>query len=54
MVAIRSDVFEQIDGPMLRHGLQKMNERLIQVLASSRLKPSPDYLAERFERFPAA
>jgi len=54
VIAIRSDVLEEIDGPMLLHGLQEMNKKSILVPASSRLKPNKDYLAERFERFRAA
>lgn len=54
VIAIRSDVLEEVDGPMLRHGLQEMNGKSIHVPTSSRLKPNKDYLAERFERFRAA
>lgn len=39
---------------MLRHGLQEMHRKPILVPASSRLRPNPDDLAERFERFRAA
>ena len=47
-------MLEEIDGPMLPHGLQEMNEKSIHVPTSSRLKPNKDFLAERFERFRAA
>lgn len=53
-IAIRRDVLEEIDGPMLRHGLQAMNGQSIIVPSATRLRPNPDYLAERFERFRAA
>ena len=53
-MAIRRDVLEEIDGPMLQHGLKDMHGQRIHVPASPRLKPNRDYLAERFERFRAA
>ena len=53
-VHIRSDVLEEIDGPMLKHGLQEMHGRPIIVPRDTRLQPKRDYLAERFERFAAA
>ena len=53
-IAIRRDVLEEVDGPMLLHGLQEMDGGSIHVPIASRLKPNRDYLAERFERFKAA
>jgi putative restriction endonuclease len=53
-VHIRTDVLEETDGPMLKHGLQEMHGRLIVVPRDSRLQPKRDYLAERFERFKIA
>ena len=53
-VHIRTDVLEEIDGPMLKHGLQEMHGRLIVVPRDARLQPKRDYLAERYERFKVA
>lgn len=53
-VHIRADVLEEVDGPMLQHGLQDMHESLIRVPRRDDLKPRRDYLAERFDRFRAA
>lgn len=53
-IHLRSDVLEEIDGPMLRHGLQELHGARIQVPRNAALKPRPDYLAERFDRFRAA
>ena len=53
-IAIRADVLEEIDGPMLQRGLKDMHGQPIHVPAATRLRPNPDYLAERFERFGAA
>ena len=53
-IHIREDVLDEIDGPMLRHGLQEMHRGLIHVPASPDLRPRREYLAERFESFRAA
>jgi putative restriction endonuclease len=53
-IHIRDDVLREIDGPMLRHGLQELDGQRITVPRSSPLRPRRDYLAERFDRFRAA
>ncbi len=50
-VHVRGDVLEEIDGPMLRHGLQELDRARLAVPRSGRLQPNREYLAERFERF---
>jgi hypothetical protein len=49
--AVRLDVLEEIDGPMLQHGLQGFQNRRIHVPRADHLKPNRDFLAERFELF---
>jgi putative restriction endonuclease len=51
---LRGDVLEEIDGPMLRHGLQELHTVRIELPRRSADRPNRDYLAERFERFRAA
>lgn len=53
-IHIRTDILEEHDGPMLRHGLQEMHGSMICVPGSADLKPRREYLAERYERFLAA
>ena len=53
-IHLRADVLEEIDGPMLRHGLQEMHGRALTMPRSTANRPNRDYLAERFERFLAA
>lgn len=53
-IHLRGDVLEEVDGPMLRHGLQELHNKLIQVPRLKHNRPNRDYLAERFERFNAA
>ncbi|MGH7561834.1 MAG: HNH endonuclease [Gemmatimonadales bacterium] len=53
-IHIRKDILAEIDGPMLRHGLQEMHGSLIRVPRRADLKPRAEYLEERFARFRAA
>ena len=50
-IDIRADILEEIDGPMLVHGLQGFQGRGIRTPRSSQLKPHRDFLAERYEIF---
>lgn len=50
-IHIRQDVLDEIDGPMLQHGLKGMHGELISVPRSEALRPKPEYLEERFDRF---
>ncbi|HYS17265.1 MAG TPA: hypothetical protein VET45_10110 [Candidatus Binatia bacterium] len=48
---MRLDVLEEIDGPMLQHGLQGFQGRRIHVPRADHLKPNRDFLAERYALF---
>ncbi len=50
-VRIDNELLEELDGPMLRHGLQDMHGREIQVPSNRNARPSKERLAERFELF---
>lgn len=50
-VRIALDLLEEIDGPMLKHGLQEMHGRQITVPRRRGDRPHPELLASRFERF---
>ncbi len=53
-IHVREDILREKDGPMLKHGIQGVaNSRLI-LPRKAELRPNPDFLAERFERFRAA
>lgn len=55
VIHVRRDVLEEVDGPMLRHGLQDLHaERLRALPRRAQDKPSRDFLAERFEAFRVA
>jgi putative restriction endonuclease len=52
---IRQDILAEVDGPMLRHGLQEMHDkRLMKVPSSRTSRPDPERLEERYAAFLAA
>ena len=53
-VHIRADILQEIDGPMLKHGLQELHHVRLQLPKATDLRPNRDFLAERFARFEAA
>lgn len=55
VIEIRHDILEEVDGPMLRHGLQDLHGHPLQVLPRvTRDRPNQDYLSERYQMFRAA
>jgi len=54
VIKIRPDVLLEIDGPMLRHGLQGFDGLDLAVPRRPELQPRDDFLAERFEIFERA
>lgn len=55
VVQIRQDLLDEIDGPMLRHGLQDRHGEKLRVLPVSRVeRPSGELLEQRYERFRSA
>jgi putative restriction endonuclease len=53
-IEIRSDIMEESDGPMLKHGLQGMNEVKLYTPGNREYKPDKDFLARRYEDFKKA
>ena len=51
IVELREDVLREIDGPMLKHGLQGFQGSRILVPRRELLKPNPEFLEERYELF---
>ncbi len=52
-VHIALDLLEEIDGPMLKHGLQEMHKRHLTLPSKRSDRPSRDHLAWRYEQFQA-
>ncbi|MEU6560517.1 HNH endonuclease [Nocardia nova] len=54
IVHINTQLLQEVDGPMLKHGLQEMHEQRLVVPSSRGERPSRERLAERFDVFKAA
>ena len=54
VVEIRPDILDESDGPMLIHGLQNLHGSKIFVPRITELRPNPEFLNIRYERFRAA
>lgn len=54
-IVIRQDILEEVDGPMLLHGLQGFHDAKLSVLPRRVAdRPSSDFLERRWERFRSA
>jgi putative restriction endonuclease len=53
-IEVRADILKESDGPMLIHGLQELHGRKIHAPRKPELRPDPEFLAQRYERFRAA
>ncbi len=54
VVEVREDILAEVDGPMLRHGLQEMHGTTLFLPRSQRDRPDPSRLEERYEQFRSA
>lgn len=50
-IHVRLDILEEVDGPMLLHGLQGFQDKSLIMPRQSKDHPNRDYLAERYEQF---
>jgi putative restriction endonuclease len=53
-IHVRADILHEIDGPMLEHGLKRMEGKRILLPRNLEYHPRRDFLEHRFERFRAA
>jgi putative restriction endonuclease len=51
IIKVREDVLEEIDGPMLKYGLQSLENNKIILPRNKNFWPDRDRLAMRFEQF---
>ena len=55
VVHVREDILEEVDGPMLQHGIKEMHGTSLSVVPRKKdEQPSRDFLSERFRRFKQA
>ena len=50
-IEVREDVLAEIDGPMLKHGLQEFNNKRIIIPRSAGFRPDRDWLDIRYQKF---
>ena len=50
-VEVRSDILQEVDGPMLRYGLQACDKQQLLIPRRPGDKPRPEFLEERFQQF---
>jgi putative restriction endonuclease len=50
-IAVRPDLLEESDGPMLKHGLQGLHDHLIVVPRDLAKRPDREFLEKRYQRF---
>ena len=53
-IAVREDILREVDGPMLKHGIQELNGRPLIVPRRVALRPDPERLRVQWDRFQAA
>jgi len=53
-IAVREDILREVDGPMLRHGIQGMAGKELWVPRSAEKKPDREALARQWKRFQVA
>ncbi len=53
-IQVRHDILEEIDGPMLEHGIQNLNGHLMWTPRAASNKPDPEMLRWKWERFQRA
>jgi len=51
VIEVRRDILDEEDGPMLLHGLKELHGKRIYAPRSERLRPDPDFLDWRYQRF---
>jgi len=51
IIEIRQDLLEEVDGPMLQHGLKELHHQKIQLPRNVNRRPDPDRLERRYIEF---
>jgi|CXWL01.1.fsa_nt_gi putative restriction endonuclease len=54
VVELRTDILKEIDGPMLKYGLQEFHGASLSIPRKMELRPNPKFLEERYAMFRAA
>jgi putative restriction endonuclease len=51
VIQLRTDMLDEVDGPMLRHGLQEIHNKHLYLPRRSVDRPAPEFLEQRWEQF---
>lgn len=54
VIQVRQDILDEIDGPMLKYGLQGFQNSKLRVPHAERLRPNPQFLDRRYATFLSA
>jgi putative restriction endonuclease len=54
VIELRTDILEEIDGPMLKYGLQEFHGKRLSIPRKIELQPNPKFLEERYAIFRTA
>lgn len=50
-IEVREDILHEIDGPMLKYGIQEMNDQMLIIPKSKILRPNKELLDYRYQKF---
>jgi len=50
-IEVRQDILEEVDGPMLKHGLQGLHEKELIIPGKRELQPDVNFLQRRYDAF---
>ena len=51
VIQVRTDMLDEVDGPMLRHGLQEIHNQKLYVPRRPADRPAAEFLERRWEQF---
>lgn len=51
VIEVRQDILEEVDGPMLKYGLQQLHHKKIILPRSKDMHPEKGFIKERYEKF---
>ena len=51
IIKVRNDILQEIDGPMLKHGIQELHNNNLYLPSKKNSQPDKGYLEERYDKF---
>jgi putative restriction endonuclease len=50
-IEVRQDILEELDGPMLKYGLQELQHKILVLPRSAGMKPDKKFIRDRYVKF---